>query len=250
MQGLKPFLPYPILMCGRYRLTAKERYIADHFDLAEGEVRWTPRYNIAPTQEVAIVRQDRKQPKRLFSLMRWGLIPSWAKDISIGFKTINAMAETAAEKAAFREALRKRRCLVPADGFYEWQKLGHKEKQPYNIGMADDSVFAFAGLWERWPDPAGTHVNSFTILTTAANPLVAGIHDRMPVILKPDDYDLWLDPGMTDPAGVADLLKPFDARLMKKYPVSTRVGNADNDDLEIIKEIVPSAPQAETGMLF
>ena len=182
--------------------------------------------------------------------MRWGLVPSWAKDISIGFKTINAMCETAAEKAAFREAMRRRRCLVPADGFYEWQKLGRKEKQPYNIGMADDGLFAFAGLWERWHDPAGTALNSFTILTTAANALVSGIHDRMPVIVKPDDYDLWLDPGMTDPAGVADLLKPFDARQMKKYPVSTRVGNADNDDPEIIREIVPAAQQPETGMLF
>jgi putative SOS response-associated peptidase YedK len=237
-------------MCGRYRLTSKERYIAEHFGLDQNEVHWTPRYNIAPTQEAAIVRQDRKQPKRKFSLMRWGLVPSWAKDISIGFKTINAMCETAAEKAAFREAMRKRRCLVPADGFYEWQKLSKKEKQPYNIGMADDSLFAFAGLWERWSDPAGTALNSFTILTTDANSLVSGIHDRMPVIVKPEDYDLWLDPGMTDPAGVADLLKPFDARLMKKYPVGTRVGNADNDDPEIIKEIVPAAQPAKTGLLF
>jgi len=237
-------------MCGRYRLTAKERYIAEHFDLEESEVHWTPRYNIAPTQEAAIVRQDRKQPKRLFSLMRWGLVPSWAKDASIGYKTINAMCETAAEKPAFREAMRKRRCLVPADGFYEWQKLGRKEKQPYNIGMADDSLFAFAGLWERWHEPAGAALNSFTILTTDANALVAGIHNRMPVIVKREDYDLWLDPGMTDPAGVADLLKPLDARLMRKYPVSTRVGNADNDDAEIIKEIVPAAQQPKTGMLF
>jgi putative SOS response-associated peptidase YedK len=237
-------------MCGRYRLTSKERYIAEHFDLEESEVRWTPRYNIAPTQEAAIVRQDRKQPKRTFSLMRWGLVPSWAKDVSIGFKTINAMCETAADKAAFREAMRKRRCLVPADGFYEWQKLGGKEKQPYNIGIANDSLFAFAGLWERWSDAAGAPLNSFTILTTAANPLTAEIHDRMPVIVRPEDYDLWLDPGMTDPAGVADLLKPFDARLMKKYAVSNRVGNADNDDPEIIREIVPATKQPETGMLF
>jgi putative SOS response-associated peptidase YedK len=237
-------------MCGRYRLTAKQRFIAEHFDLEESEVHSSPRYNIAPTQEAAIVRQDRQQPKRLFSLMRWGLVPYWAKDASIGFKTINAMAETAAEKASFREAMRRRRCLVPADGFYEWQKIRRKEKQPYNIGMADDGLFAFAGLWERWAGPAGTPLNSFTILTTNANPLLAGIHDRMPVILKPEDYDVWLDPGMTNPVGVADLLRPFDARLMKKYPVSTRVGNADNDDLECIQEITPSTPQPETGMLF
>lgn len=237
-------------MCGRYRLSAKERYIAAHFDLDDSEVRWTPRYNIAPTQEAAVIRQDREKPRRKFFLMRWGLIPYWAKDASIGFKTINAMCETAAEKPAFREAMRKRRCLVPADGFYEWRKLGRKEKQPYNIGMADDSVFAFAGLWERWADPAGAAVKTFTILTTAANPLLTGIHDRMPVIVKPEDYDLWLDPGMTDPAGVADLLKPLDARLMKKYPVSMRVGNADNDDAEIIREVTAAAPVAETGKLF
>lgn len=238
------------IMCGRYRLTAKERFIAEHFNLEESEVQWSPRYNIAPTQEAAIVRQDRQQPKRRFLVMRWGLVPYWAKDASIGFKTINAMSETAAEKASFREAMRRRRCLVPADGFFEWQKLGRNEKQPYNIGMADDGLFAVAGLWERWADPAGTPLNSFTILTTAANPLLAGIHDRMPVILKPEDYDLWLDPGMTDPAGVSELLKPFDARLMKKYPVNTRVGNADNDDPECIREIAPPAPLPETGMLF
>jgi putative SOS response-associated peptidase YedK len=237
-------------MCGRYRLTAKQRFIAEHFDLEESEVHASPRYNIAPSQEGAIIRQDRQQPNRVFSLMRWGLVPYWANDVSIGFKTINAMAETAAEKSSFREAMRRRRCLVPADGFYEWQKLGRKEKQPYNIGMADDGLFAFAGLWERWAGSTGTPLNSFTILTTTANPLLAGIHDRMPVILKPEDYDLWLDPGMTNPAGVADLLRPFDARLMKKYPVSTRVGNADNDDPECIREIMPSAPQLETGMLF
>ena len=237
-------------MCGRYRLTAKERYIAEHFDLEESEVHWTPRYNIAPTQEAAIVHQDRKQPKRVFSLMRRGLIPSLAKDASIGYKTINAMCETAAEKAAFREAMRRRRWLVPADGFYEWQKPGRKEKQPYNIGMANDSIFAFAGLLERWSDPAGAAVNSFTVLTTAANSLLAGIHDRMPVIVKREDYDRWLDPGMVGPEGVADLLKPLDARLMKKYPVSTRVGNADNDDPELIKEIVPAAAVPETGKLF
>src|SRR5690242_14532244 len=115
-------------MCGRYRLTAKERYLAEHFDLTDEEVKWIPRYNIAPTQEVAIVRQDPQQPRRKFSLMRWGLIPYWAKDASIGYKTINAMAETLTDKPAFREAIRKRRCLVPADGFYEWQPVGKKEK--------------------------------------------------------------------------------------------------------------------------
>src|SRR5512146_261573 len=142
-------------MCGRYRLTAKERYIAEHFGVEEEDVEWTPRYNIAPTQPVATVRQDRKEPRRKFALMRWGLIPFWAKDASIGARTINAVSETAAEKPAFREAMQRGRCLIPADGFYEWKKLDRKSKQPYCVTMADDSLFAFAGLWDRWRPPAG-----------------------------------------------------------------------------------------------
>jgi len=224
-------------MCGRYRLSAKERYIRDHFSLDE-DPSWAPRYNIAPTQQVPIVRQNRNEPKRTFSLVRWGLIPSWAKDRTIGFKTINAMSETAAEKPAFRDAMRQRRCLVITDGFFEWKKLGPKEKQPYNFGMIDDSVFAFAGLWERWRDPAaGEYLETFTILTTRPNSLVADVHDRMPAILMAEDYVLWLDPGVTEAARVADCLKPFDARLMKKYPVSTRVNRAENDDQECAREV-------------
>lgn len=223
-------------MCGRYRLTAKERYLRDHFGI-EDDLEWAPRYNIAPSQPVLAVRQHPSEPKRSFSLLRWGLIPYWAKDSAIGFKTVNAMSETAAEKPAFREAMRKGRCLLPADGFYEWQKLG-KGKQPYNIGMADGSVFAFAGLWDRWRSPADDLLETCTVLTTDSNALVREIHDRMPVILRPKDYDLWLDPGVTDPARVAGLLQPFDARLMKKCPVSTRVNNVKYDDAECAQEIV------------
>lgn len=223
-------------MCGRYRLTAKERYIRDHFGLDE-DPAWAPRWNITPTQPVPTIRQDRKTPKRRFCLARWGLIPYWAKDPSIGFKTINAISETAAERPAFRDAMRRRRCLIPADGFYEWERVGPKEKQPYNFGMADDSLFAFAGLWERWQDPSGETIESCTILTTKPNSLVANIHDRMPAILKPEDYELWLDPGVTDPAPVADCLKPFDARVMKKYAVSIRVNHPENDDPECAREI-------------
>jgi putative SOS response-associated peptidase YedK len=223
-------------MCGRYRLTAKERYLRDHFAI-EGDLSWAPRWNIAPTQRVPIVRQDRNEPNRTFSLVRWGLIPAWAKNASIGFKTINGMSETAADKPAFRDAMRQRRCLIPADAFYEWRKLGMKEKQPYSFGMLDDSVFAFAGLWERWRDPAGEFVETCTILTTKPNSLIADVHDRMPVILRTEDYDLWLDPGVTDAARVADCLKPFEPRLMKKYPVSTRVNRAENDDPECAQEV-------------
>ena len=233
-------------MCGRYRLTAKERHLRDHFGLDE-DPSWAPRYNIAPSQRVPIIRQDAKGPKRNFHLVSWGLIPYWAKDPSIGFKTINSMSETAAEKPAFRDAMRRRRCLVPADAFYEWKKLGPKEKQPYSFGMKDDSTFAFAGLWEHWRDPANASavVETCTILTTKPNLLVADVHDRMPVMLKAEDYDLWLDPGMTDAMRVADCLKPFDPRLMKKYPVGTRVNRAENDDQECARE-VPIASSAQT----
>ncbi len=216
----------------------------DHFGI-EDDLEWAPRYNIAPSQPVLAVRQHPAEPKRSFSLLRWGLIPYWAKDAAMGFKTINAMAETAAEKPAFREAMRKSRCLLPADGFYEWQKLA-RTKQPYNIGMADGSVFAFAGLWDRWRSPSGDVLETCTVLTTNSNALVKEIHDRMPVILLPDDYDLWLDPGVTDPARVAGLLQPFDARLMKKYPVGTRVNNVKYDDAECAEEIALEPPERQT----
>jgi putative SOS response-associated peptidase YedK len=231
-------------MCGRYRLTAKERYLRDHFGI-DGDISWEPRWNIAPTQPVPVVRQDAKETKRTFTLLRWGLIPYWAKDASIGFKTINGMSETAADKPAFRDAMRRRRCLIPADAFYEWHRLGAKEKQPYSFEMIDNSVFAFAGLWERWRDPAGESVETCTILTTKPNALVAGVHDRMPVILKTDDYELWLDPGVTDVTLVADCLQPFDARLMKKYPVSSRVNRAENDSPQCAQEL-PIAGTAPT----
>lgn len=233
-------------MCGRYRLTAKERYLRDHFGL-DDDPSWTPRWNIAPTQQIATIRQHRSDPKRIFGLMRWGLIPYWAKEPSIGQKTINAMSETAAEKPAFRDAMKWRRCLIPADGFYEWKRLGSKEKQPYNLGMADDLPFAFAGLWERWRDQDDKTIETCTILTTKPNSLVAYIHDRMPAILRPEDYDLWLDPGVTAPSRITGCLQPFDARLMKKYPVSTRVNSPDNDDPACAQQIpLPDAPQ----MLF
>jgi len=224
-------------MCGRYRLTAKERWLSDYFNLDPEDVDWAARWNVAPTQEVATIRQDRKEPKRKFALMRWGLIPYWARNASIGVKAINAVSETAAEKPLFREAMKRGRCLIPADGFYEWQQTGPKRKQPYSIGMADDGLFAFAGLWDRWKDPAGKLIESCTILTTEANALLRDIHDRMPVILRPEDYDLWLDPGIADPARVIELLRPFDARLMRTYPVSTTVNRVENDGPECAQEL-------------
>jgi putative SOS response-associated peptidase YedK len=147
------------------------------------------------------------------------------------------MSETASEKPAFRDAMSQRRCLIPADAFYEWVRVGVKEKQPYSFGMIDDSTFAFAGLWERWREPAGEVLETCTILTTNPNSLVADAHDRMPVILRQEDYDLWLDPGVTNAALVAECLKPFHSGLMKKYPVSTRVNRPENDDPECAREV-------------
>ena len=224
-------------MCGRYRLSRRKQLIQQYFDTAE-EVDWEPRYNIAPSQQVGIVRQDRTKPERHLSLARWGLIPFWAKDPNIGFKTINARSETAPSKPAFREAFRTRRCLVPADGFYEWQRSG-KAKQPFHFGIGDDSLFAFAGLWDRWKDPTGQVVESCSILTTTPNALLADVHNRMPAILSPENYDLWLDPGLERVNAVTELLSPFDARLMKRYPVSNRVNFVKNDDPDCA---VPLAP--------
>lgn len=227
-------------MCGRYRLTARERYLRDHFGLDE-DPAWTPRWNIAPTQLVPIVRQKSASSRRSFDLVRWGLIPSWAKDPSIATKTINAMSETAADKPAFRDALRLRRCLIPADSFYEWQSIGPKHKQPFSIGMADDSVFAFAGLWESWVGAKGDVIETCAILTTTPNALVADVHRRMPAILKRDDYDRWLDPSIKTPSAVSPCLAPFNAALMKKYPVSTRVNRPENDDRDCAQEVTVSA---------
>lgn len=224
-------------MCGRYRLTAKERYLRDHFGLEE-DPSWGPRYNLAPTQQVPTIRQSAGEPRRYFSQMRWGLIPRWARDAGIGLKTINAMSETAAEKPAFRDSMRWRRCLVPADSFYEWKVIGPRQKQPYCFTMADDSAFAFAGLWDSWRDQkTDTTLESCTVLTTVANALVAEVHDRMPVVLLPKDYAIWLDPRITEPKIVAQYLKPLDAELMKCYPVSTRINCTDNDDPECGREI-------------
>jgi putative SOS response-associated peptidase YedK len=229
--GTEPTNP----MCGRYRLTAKERYLRDHFGLEE-DPTWTPRWNIAPTQLVPIVRRKTPSSRRSFNLVRWGLIPSWAKDRSIATKTMNAMSETAADKPAFRDSLRLRRCLIPADSFYEWQSNGSKHKQPFSIGMADDSTFAIAGLWESWTDPAGDVVETCTILTTAANALVVDVHNRMPVILPVEDYAGWLDPSINNPSLIGAFFKPYDPARMKKYPVSTRVNRPENDDHDCAQE--------------
>ena len=224
-------------MCGRYRLARKKEILGEVFDSGD-DVDWNPRYNIAPSQSVPVVRQDATRPVRSFSLIRWGLIPFWAKDAKVGYKMINARAETIAEKPAFREPLLSRRCLIPADGFYEWSKFS-KGKSPFCFTLADDSIFAFAGIWDRWRSPERELVETCSIITTSANALLSDIHDRMPVILEAEDHDRWLDPGFKQVDDILDLLKPYQPDSMRRYRVSTLVNSAQNDDPACIEEYVP-----------
>lgn len=229
-------------MCGRYTLTQPLPFVEEHFRLErlDSEIleRYRPRYNIAPGQDVlAIVsapESPAQSPTRRARWFRWGLVPHWAKDERIGYKLINARSETVAEKPAFRDAFRRRRCLIPADGFYEWKKAGTR-KQPYRFQTG--SLFAFAGLWERW-QPSGEErvVYSCTILTTEANPRVAPIHHRMPVILHPSDYDRWLDP--RSPRELLEaLLIPYPEEEMEVYPVSDEVNRPVNDGPHLIRPL-------------
>ena len=233
-------------MCGRYRLSRRKQILEEHFDSVSGNEDWSPRYNIAPTQLVPVIRQNPKEPVRELSLFRWGLIPRWAKDPTVAAKMINARSETANMKPAFSDALKFRRCLVLADGFYEWQKTG-KVKQPYCFEINDGELFAFAGIWDRWKDASGKPLDTCSILTTSPNAVTSSVHDRMPVILNRDSYDLWLDPGMKDVATVSELLRPFDARLMRCYPVSSRVNSVINDDEECSR---PTAVSDNQQRLF
>lgn len=223
-------------MCGRYRLSRRKQIIEEQFNTTSRDYDWNPRYNIAPTQPVPVIRQHPKESVRQISTMRWGLIPAWAKDASGAATMINARSETAHTLPAFREAMRLRRCLVPADGFYEWQRHG-SAKQPFCFEVGDGELFAFAGLWERWRDPSGQWVKSCSILTTTPNAVTSAVHDRMPVILDPDSYDLWLDPGMQNVAAGSEMLKPYDAKSMRSYPVSTRINHVANDDADCSREV-------------
>ena len=210
--------------------------IEEQFDTADWQDDWSPRYNIAPTQPVPVIRQHPKEPIRQISTMRWGLVPYWAKDPSITTGTINAKSETAATKPAFRDPLKFRRCLIPADGFYEWQRRGNS-KQPFCFEVNNGGLFAFAGLWDGWKHSSGRWLKTCSILTTTPNAVTSAIHDRMPVILDPNSYDLWLDPGMQNVAAISELLKPYDARLMRCYPVSTRINHVANDDAECSRPV-------------
>jgi putative SOS response-associated peptidase YedK len=216
-------------MCGRFRLSRRKQLVEEYFETTPWDDDWNPRYNIAPTQPVPVIRQHPKEPIRQISTMRWGLIPNWAKDPSIAAGTINAKSETAATKAAFRDPLKLRGCLIPADAFYEWKRRG-TSKQPFCFEVNEGELFAFAGLWDGWKNESGDWIRTCTILTTIPNVLTSAIHDRMPVILDPSDYDLWFDPGMQNVGEIFQLLKPYDSKSMRCYPVSTRINHVANDD--------------------
>lgn len=232
-------------MCGRYTLLAEANQLAQEFGV--GDVApLEPRYNVAPSQvvpvirvgsfvpesDMAVVRQAGAGGARRLDVLRWGLIPHWAKDPKIAFRTINARAETVATQPAFRDAFRARRCIVPASGFYEWRRLmkdGKEVKQPLYIRRGDGRLLALAGLWERWEGPGGEVVESFTIITTEANAFIREFHDRMPVILRPEDYDLWLNPA-SKPEQLKPLLTPCPPDWLVASPVSQRVNSTRNDD--------------------
>jgi putative SOS response-associated peptidase YedK len=211
-------------MCGRFVLMTPGGSLASHFRLTE-EPTLEPRYNIAPTQVVAIVAESRQESRRELRMVKWGLIPFWAQDARAGARLINARSESAAEKPAFRTAFKRRRCLIPADGFYHWKKT-EGSKGPYFVGLANQEVFAFAGLWDWWKSPEGEIVESCTILTTDANDLLRPMLDRMPVILSPKDYDLWLDPELSNPELLKPLLKPYPSDKMIVYRVGEKVNKA------------------------
>ena len=225
-------------MCGRFARRSTREVLADWFGVdLEDLPPFAPSYNVAPQSVQPAVRLGRDTGEREFALMRWGLVPFWAKDAKIGYSTINARAEEAANKPAFREALRRRRCLVPADAFYEWERSDPKDRRPFAIALKSGEPYAFAGLWESWRPKEGEPMQTFSILTTDANEVLEPIHNRMPVILEPRDYDRWLDPEAAERLPT-DLLRPFPAERMIAWPVSKRVGNVRNDDPDLLTPLV------------
>jgi putative SOS response-associated peptidase YedK len=240
-------------MCGRYVSASTAEEIAQYFAAEVREVvRADPRpanFNVAPTDEVYVVRETHRA--RVVELARWGLVPHWAKDQSVGARLINARAETLATKPAFAPAFRRRRCIVPADGFYEWMVLpGHKRKQPMFITRADGDRFAFAGLWETWTNPLepdAPPLRSCTIITGPANDKVAKVHDRMPVMLAPDAWATWLDRDQDDLVELQQLFVPAPSSLIEMYPVSTAVNNVRNKDASLIEPLPASRGDGHSG---
>jgi putative SOS response-associated peptidase YedK len=232
-------------MCGRYTITATPEVLRALFGYAE-QPNFPPRYNIAPTQPIPIVRLI--DGKRQFALVRWGLLPSWVKDPKKFTLLINARGESAVEKPAFRAAMKRRRCLIPADGFYEWQ-AGGARKQPYFIHRKSGQPFAFAGLWETWTGPNGEELETAAIVTTAVNKTLAPIHDRMPVIVPPDAFDLWLNSANVDPMTASALIHPAPENWLEAYPISTDVNRVANDNPKLLELFVPGAEPAPTAKL-
>ena len=222
-------------MCGRFSQTASPEVIAQQFALTDPPL-FTPRYNIAPSQPVLAIRIEPDTTTRNLVMLRWGLIPSWAKDPKIGNQCINAKAETVAEKPSFRSAFKKRRCLVVATGFYEWQVRG-PVKQPMWIGLRSKRPFAFAGLWEHWKPTEGESLETCTIITTEPNELMQPIHSRMPVILAPSSYDQWLDPTFQQAEPLKALLRPYPSEELMAYPVSTLVNNPRHDAPQCLEPV-------------
>ena len=219
-------------MCGRFTLTINPADLQDAFSNYNFPVRFAPRFNIAPSQPILAIPNDNKLAADFFV---WGLIPMWAKDPTIGSRLINARGETLAEKPSFRGSYRHKRCLILADGFYEWKSIGDKKtKTPYYIHMQDRQPFAMAGLWDSWESPDGSSLKTCTIITTTPNELMETIHDRMPVILHPRDYAKWLDAAPQTPENLQPLIKPFNADAMSAYPVSTLVNMPANDMPELV----------------
>lgn len=224
-------------MCGRYQLKSEAGRLAELFHAlhVEGGDLLVPRYNIAPGSPVLIVRDT--PTGRKVEHVRWGLVPGWAEDPKIGYKLINARSETAAQKPGFRGAMKYRRCIVPASGFYEWKQIDRKTKLPHHITVRGADVFGLAGLWELWQDSAGNELETCTILTCAPNELISDIHDRMPVILAPNDVDAWLDVDQQDAGEAARLLRPYPANELDAWPVSTYVNKAGNEGPRCIEPV-------------
>jgi putative SOS response-associated peptidase YedK len=225
-------------MCGRARLSSDVSEIKLVFSIPPERPapNFAASWNVAPTDPLPVVRYDARAGERSLDVMRWGLVPYWAKDIKIGYSTFNAKAEGIDARPAFRAAFARRRCLVPLDSFYEWKKLG-SERQPYAVALADRRLMAMAGLWETWRSPDGERLRSCTIVTTEPNELLAPLHDRMPVILGPENWGIWLGETPADPNQLKRLLVPYPANDMIIWPVDRRVGNVKNNDPSLIEPI-------------
>lgn len=229
-------------MCGRYTLKHSTEEVAARFAVQQIAFDLEPRFNIAPSQPIAVITQGQNgaNAARILDGFKWGLVPSWAKDAAIGNRMINARAETLLEKPSFRTALKRRRCLIPADGFYEWKRDGKTKgatKQPMRIHESDDSLFAFAGLWEEWKQPDGELLRTATIITTSPNELMSGIHDRMPAILSRDDEAFWLDADADEAPQLLKLLRSYPDEALRAHPVSTQVNSPGFDAPSCITSI-------------